>query len=78
MGMNWPDGGYSSEVEIYLLVDGKKVPVSHIGPDSIILRNKEFVRSGHAEIVIIVDGVPEVHSVFVSAVDSDLPELSYA
>ena len=78
MGIQWPEGGYSSEVEMYLLVDGRKVQLSHVGPDTIILRSDEFVPNGHAQLIISVDGTVDTYDVILSAVESDVSELAYA
>jgi hypothetical protein len=63
---------------MYLLVAGRKVPVSHVGPDTIILRSDEFVPNGHAELVISVDGKRDVYHVILSATESEVAELAYA
>lgn len=77
MGIQWQDGGYSADVETYLLVDGRKVPVSHVGPDTVILRSDDFVPSGHAQIVIVIDGREEVYDVILSPIESESLELAY-
>lgn len=62
---------YSSKVEIYLLVEGRKIPVAQVGPDTLILRDEDTV-SGLAELVITVDGTVYTSEVFVSPDASSL------
>jgi hypothetical protein len=77
MGIQWQHGGYSAEVEIHLVVEGRRFAVSHIGPDSLILRDEESVPNGHAQIIIKIDGREEVHDVIIHAADST-SELAFA
>jgi len=78
MGYHWNDGGYSSEVNIYLVVDGIQYPVAQVGPESLVLRESASVRSGHAQLVITVDGKAEFHDVIIGAIAPCKQELAYA
>jgi hypothetical protein len=78
MGFNWQDGGYSSEVKIWLLVDGARFEVAQIGPDTLTLRDDCEVRSGHAQILIDIDGRREIHDVIIGAMLPSKSELAYA
>ena len=78
MGFHWQDGGYSSEVEIHLLIGGKRLPVAQVGKDFLILREPAPVPSGHAELSITIDGIENVHHVIVSNCDPATAELEFA
>jgi len=59
MGQRWLDG-YSSEVEIYLLIGGARYDVAQIGGGSLILRGSPTISAGtSATLVILVDGEEE-------------------
>ncbi len=59
MGQRWLDG-YSAEVEIYLLIAGKRHDVSQIIDDTLILRDQQSISPGtRAMLVIKVDGHEE-------------------
>lgn len=59
MGQRWLDG-YSADVEIYLLIDGRRYDVAQIGGGSLILRgNPEIPADTTATLVILIDGVEE-------------------
>jgi len=68
--MHWKDGGYSATVEVYVIVNGQRIEVAEIGPDSMVLRDHDHVACGHAEIVIEVDGQKETRHVFLSNYDT--------
>ncbi len=78
MGINWEGGGYSAHVEMFVLVDGCRMDVAQIGPDTLILRNPVQVRKGYAEIIIRVDGREEKHKVILHSTDDSNAELAYA
>jgi hypothetical protein len=78
MGFRWQDGGYSSEVELHLLVDGRRLEVAQVGKDFLILREPAAVPSGHAELIITIDGNEQVHHVILSANDPATAELEFA
>ncbi len=60
--------GYSSEVEIYLLVAGEKLPVAKVGPHSLIYRGEpELPPSTDALLVIEIDGQQEQHLIVLYA-----------
>jgi hypothetical protein len=49
--------GYSSSVAIHLEIDGQRLDVAQIGPDSLILRSPtEIAPSTSATLVINIDG----------------------
>lgn len=77
MGVEWQDGGYSAEVEIFLLVDGRKLPVSHVDDKTLILREEEVVPNGPAQIIMRIDGRENTYDVTIEANDS-ASELTYA
>jgi hypothetical protein len=63
MGTQWTDG-YSAEVELFLVVDGERLPLSHVRDKDITLRNGRNIPSNTAaQLVIIVDGRADVHEV---------------
>ncbi len=83
MGQRWTDGGYSSDVEIYLILEDRKLPVSLVEGDVIILRDillrdEEPVPNGHAQLSISVDGETEIHDILIHSFCPDTAELSYA
>ena len=78
MGQRWTDGGYSSDVEIYLILADRKLPVSLVEGDVIILRDPEPVPNGHAQLSISVDGEAEIHDILIHSFSPDTAELAYA
>jgi hypothetical protein len=54
MGTHWKDG-YSSHVDLSLIVDGIRHRVSQVGPDSIILQHPCELKPGFADLFIRVD-----------------------
>jgi hypothetical protein len=66
MGQRWLDG-YSAEVEIYLLVNGKRFDVAQIGNGSLILRDPAPIpASTEAKLVIKIDGHEEIEHVLLT------------
>jgi len=54
-------GSYSSRVRIHLWFEGRRLAVSQVGRDFVVLREPgDIPASTAAQIVIEVDGVPEV------------------
>jgi hypothetical protein len=78
MGVHWKSGGYSAHVEIFLVVDGEWLPVSHIGPYSFVLREPRRVRRGSAQIVIRIDGDEKHVDVILGSADPTEEEVTYA
>lgn len=78
MGFRWQDGGYSAEVEIYLLVDGRRLPVAQVGKDFLMLREPVDVPSGYAELCIVIDGNEQIHQIILSAQKPTATELEFA
>ena len=71
MGQRWLDG-YSAEVEIYLVVDGRRYDVAQIGKGKILLRDTHSIRdSTSATLVIKIDGVEEVEHVLLGVNKED-------
>jgi hypothetical protein len=59
MGQRWLDG-YSAQVEIYLLIDGKRFEVAQIGAGALVLRGESTIPPNtEAKLVIKIDGVEE-------------------
>jgi hypothetical protein len=55
MGIQWKDG-FSAHVELFLLVEDKKLRVAQVGPESLILRDTCTIPPGtRGRIVIKVD-----------------------
>ncbi|REK06748.1 MAG: hypothetical protein DWQ37_22125 [Planctomycetota bacterium] len=64
MGQRWLDG-YSADVEIYLLIDGKRFDVAQITDGSLILRDSyEIPAETAAELVLKIDGHEEREKIF--------------
>ena len=65
MGQRWRDG-YSADVEIYLLIDGKRYDVAQIGRGKFILRGEHAIAADtRATLVIIVDGEEERQEILI-------------
>ncbi len=54
MGTQWKDG-YSAHVELTLVVDGERLPVAQVGPESIILRNARELEPCFADLIVQID-----------------------
>ena len=66
MGRHWIGGGYSAAVELYLLVNGNRLPLSHVGPKSFRLRSWfPIPPKTDATLLIVVDGHEEHRHVFI-------------
>jgi hypothetical protein len=78
MGNHWDDGGYSADVSIRLHCDGAVYNVAQIGPESLILRGCDKLPSGHAQIVIMVDGRETLLDVILGRAGKRPAELTYA
>ena len=66
MGQRWFDG-YSADIEIYLLINGKRYDVAQIGGGSLILREPAPIpASTNARLIIRIDGHEEVEHVFLA------------
>jgi hypothetical protein len=64
MGQRGLDG-YSAEVEIYLLIDGKRREVAQVAGDALVLRDEHPIPPGtSATLVIKVDGHEEREEIF--------------
>ena len=63
MGNRWNDG-YSSDVDIYLIVAGGRIDVAEVGPDSFVINGEFQLPAGtEAELVITVDQSMESYSI---------------
>ena len=66
MGKQWSDG-YSARVRLGLRVDGARLEVAQVGPDSLILREPRVIApSTIADLIIEVDDKVEVTSVILA------------
>ncbi|HTQ37924.1 MAG TPA: hypothetical protein VMJ32_02790 [Pirellulales bacterium] len=54
MGTHWKDG-YSSHVDLSLVVNGEKLRVAQVGPESLILQTPRDLEPGFADLIIRVD-----------------------
>ena len=77
MGINLRDGGYSTRVEIFVLIEGEMVPVSQIGPHSFVLREPRRGSLGPAELLIRIDDQEERHPVVITSEDPTATEMAY-
>lgn len=78
MGQRWFDG-YSAQVEIFLLVDGKRYEVAQIGAGSLVLRGKFSIPPNtEAKLIIRIDGHEERDTILICN-GSEIPreELSF-
>jgi hypothetical protein len=67
MGQLWLDG-YSAEVEIYLLIDGKRLDVAQIARDALVLRDEHPIPPGTAATLVTrIDGHEEREEIFLRA-----------
>jgi hypothetical protein len=48
--------GHSAEVQIHLVLKGTILPVSHLGPDYVRLRESAEVPPCEGQIVLVIDG----------------------
>jgi hypothetical protein len=48
--------GYSSDVQLRLIVAGREYALAQIGPDFVMLREPANLPSGDAEVVMMIDG----------------------
>jgi hypothetical protein len=78
MGFRWQDGGYSAEVQIYLIVDGRRLPVAQVGKDFLILREPADIPSGHAVLNITIDGNEQLHDIILATSNPATAELEFA
>ena len=51
-----PVAGYSSRVQLSLETAGRVYPLSHSGPDFVILREATYLSPGKGEVVMVIDG----------------------
>ncbi|HUE17216.1 MAG TPA: hypothetical protein VMR25_23900 [Planctomycetaceae bacterium] len=52
-----PALGHSSEVDLFLLIDGQAYGLAEIGPDFVTLREPVELPAGQAQVIMIVDGI---------------------
>jgi len=67
------EGGYSSEVELYLELDsGRRIRVAQVGTDSLIVRDDggEVLARRLAKLVIVVDGKVDEYELLLSKYDA--------
>ncbi|MEQ8849754.1 hypothetical protein [Botrimarina sp.] len=78
MGRLWEDGGYSAEIRIELLCNGRRYDVAEIGVDTMMLRNADELPNGYAQLIVEIDGDRSVRDIFVTCENRELAELSFA
>lgn len=52
-----PVSGYSSQVRLTLIADGRALPLSQIGPGYAILREPASIGPCNADLIVSVDGI---------------------
>ena len=65
MGTRWADGGYSSDVEIYLCINEERLRVAQVGPTRLVLLDRREIKPGTSVVILVrVDGVEdEYHAI---------------
>lgn len=48
--------GYSADVRLFLIVNGRTIKLGQLGPDFIVLSDPQELPAGEAEITMSVDG----------------------
>jgi hypothetical protein len=48
--------GYSSDVQLFLVIEGRSYALAQIGPDFVTLREPVDLPSDEAEVVMMIDG----------------------
>jgi hypothetical protein len=69
--------GYSSVVDLRLIVNGETVDVGQTGPDRIMLRQPRELPAGPAELVITVDGKKTTYPIVLQATNGPATVVSY-
>jgi hypothetical protein len=77
MGINWNDGGYSSRVELFVIINGERIPVAKLGSDSFVLREPRSLSHGDAQLLISIDGREEQHEIVLNPCDPAAREVFY-
>jgi hypothetical protein len=62
-----PPLGYSADVQIELIFNGRTFPVSQMGREMLILDQQFDAGSGEGEVVLTIDGVPRRWTVTIHA-----------
>lgn len=73
MGQRWSNG-YSADVEIFLVIEGKRYDVAQVGNGGLLLRDSHQIPpSTNATLVLRIDGVEQVEEVVLTdgAVDNE-------
>lgn len=64
MAIRFLNTGYSSTVELYLVVNGYKLLVAQVGPDTLVLREPRYIPpSSEGELIIKIDGRTKIEHV---------------
>ena len=67
MGKRWSDG-YSADVEIYLMIDGRRYDVAQVSGKSLFLRDHHQILPGtNAELVMRIDDHKQSEKVVLQA-----------
>lgn len=61
MGRNWPDGGYSADVDAWFQWDHAKYPIAQVGPDRFVVKDSIPPVGIEGKIVITVDGRESIY-----------------
>lgn len=56
--------GYSATVRMRLIVGTKRLGVTKVGPDFIVLKESIHVKPSHAELIVEIDGVEDRSRIF--------------
>jgi hypothetical protein len=62
MGIHWKDG-YSSSIDLTLIIDDERLSVAQVGPDYLILKQARDIPDCYANLEIRIDDYLEVHRI---------------
>jgi hypothetical protein len=62
MGTHWKDG-YSSHVDLALIVNGETLRLAQVGPESLILQTPCDLEPGFADLIITIDDLIEKYRI---------------
>lgn len=66
---------YSATITMHMETAGRRLPLSHVGPESVILAEPASVPEGPAIIVVVVDGHETRRSVLVVGTEGDVVQI---
>ena len=64
------NGGYSSEVDLYLKLNGTRIEVAQVGGGTLYFDEAVVLPAGGATLVIEIDGVPKETAIKIAATAS--------